>query len=98
MHVSLWEFQVKAGSEEEFERTYGAQGEWVNFFKKGEGYAGTDLLRNVGKRGRYITVDRWTSQAAFEDFQKKNKNEYQAIDKRCKSLTRVELHLGYFIL
>ena len=66
--------------------------------QKGEGYAGTDLLRNVGKRGRYITVDRWTSQAAFEDFQKKNKNEYQAIDKRCKSLTRVELHLGYFIL
>ena len=97
MHVSLWEFQVKPGSEEVFERTYGPQGEWVNFSKKGEGFVGTELLRNVAKKGRYITVDRWKSQAAFDDFQKKNTNEYQAIDKRCKSLTRVELHLGYFI-
>jgi len=98
MHVSLWEFQVKAGSEAEFERTYGPQGEWVGFFKKGEGYVGTELLHNAGKKGRYITVDRWTSKAAFESFQKKNLNEYRDIDKRCKALTRVELHLGYFIL
>ena len=29
MFLTLWEFEVKPGSEELFEKAYGAEGEWV---------------------------------------------------------------------
>ena len=31
----------------EFERAYGMDGEWAEFFRQGRGYIGTELLRDV---------------------------------------------------
>jgi heme-degrading monooxygenase HmoA len=48
MFVTLWEFEVKPGSEELFEQAYGPEGEWVRLFRRAEPYRGTRLLREVG--------------------------------------------------
>ncbi len=51
MFVTLWEFEVKPGSEELFERTYGADGEWARLSRRDARYGGRLLLRDVGRRG-----------------------------------------------
>src|SRR5947209_2755150 len=56
-YVIIWEFYVKRGNERAFEEAYGPQGAWARFFRRGEGYLGTELLRNVGQSGRYVTID-----------------------------------------
>ena len=96
MYVIIWEFRTKREREGEFERVYGPEGEWAEFFRRGEGYLGTELLRDIATRGRYVTIDRWTSQAAYDAFRGRNLSEYETIDRRCESLTEHEAHIGSF--
>jgi heme-degrading monooxygenase HmoA len=96
MYVIVWEFRAKAGHEEEFERVYGPEGKWAQLFAHGEGYLGTELLGDVADRGRYVTIDRWTSHAAFEAFRRQWSDEYRALDRRCEALRAEETALGSF--
>ena len=96
MYVIIWEFVAKAGAEQTFEQEYGASGIWVEFFRQGQEYLGTELLRDPGTKARYVTVDRWTSQKAFEDFRASHLEEYQSIDQKCETLTESEILLGTF--
>jgi heme-degrading monooxygenase HmoA len=101
MYVTMWEFLVRPGSEDEFQRVYGPDGEWARLFASGAGYLGTELLLD-GEQGdgsgakRYVTIDRWSSAEALADFRLEFGAEYEQIDARCESLTMRETHLGSF--
>ena len=58
-------FSYEVREPEGFERAYGADGEWAQFFRQGPGYVGTELLRDVEIPGRYLVVDRWESAEAY---------------------------------
>jgi heme-degrading monooxygenase HmoA len=94
--IIIWEFRVRRGKQREFERVYGPDGEWAEFFGVGKGYLGTELIRDQEVPLRYATLDFWKSQAAYELFKKKHRTEYSQIDKRCESLTQRENLIGYF--
>ena len=96
MFVTLWEFEVKPGSEELFERTYGPEGEWARLFRRDTRYRGTRLLRAVGAAGVYVTIDEWESRTAYEEFKKKFAAEYAELDAKCERMTKLERHLGEF--
>jgi heme-degrading monooxygenase HmoA len=95
VHVILWEFEPKQGKSEEFERTYGPGGDWAWLFARSPDYRGSDLLRPVAD-GPYITVDRWTSAAAYDAFRERWPAEYAALDQRCEALTERETMIGRF--
>jgi heme-degrading monooxygenase HmoA len=96
MYVMIWAYQVKADCVAEFEKSYGEDGAWVELFKNGNGFLGTELLSDLRDRYRYITIDRWVSSEAYNSFQAKWQDEYKALDERCKSLTDSESFLGTF--
>ena len=96
MFVTLWEYEVKRGSEELFEKAYGPEGDWVRLFRRDERYRGTRLLRDVARERVYVTIDWWDSHEAYEEFRKKFAAEYAEIDQRCEALTSDEKHLGEF--
>jgi heme-degrading monooxygenase HmoA len=96
MHVILWEYQARQGRETEFEKVYGSGGEWVELFKRGAGYLGTELLRDETAPRRYMTIDRWVSSAAYDTFHQNHIREYEALDARCAELTERETLLGIF--
>lgn len=98
MYVVIWEFRVREDSQEQFEKDYGPQGVWAQFFRRGEGYLGTELLWDAEAAGRYVTIDRWTAESAYEVFKRQQRAEYEAIDRRCQSLTERESRLGAFEL
>src|SRR5215472_7264916 len=60
----------------EFERVYGTDGEWAEFFKQGRGYIGTEFLRDVEAPGRYLVIDRWESADAYNAFVAAHREEY----------------------
>lgn len=97
VYVILWEYLVKPGHEEEFERIYGPDGDWARFFAKGKGYVSTELHRDVKESRRYATLDYWRSQAAYQAFRQEFMDEYRAIDQRCEDLTERETPLGSFL-
>ena len=94
-HV-LWEFRVRAGREAEFERRYGADGDWVRLFRNGEGYVGTTLLRDRATPGRYVVTDTWRDAAAYRAFKQRQASAYAALDLECTALTEDERCLGEF--
>ena len=69
-------FSYEARDHAEFEREYGPEGEWAGFFRRGDGYIGTELLRDVENRGRYLVVDRWDSREAYQQFVEEHRAEY----------------------
>ena len=96
MYVVLWRFRLRMGRESEFERAYGSSGEWVLLFSRGDGYLGTDLLRRSDDSREYLTLDRWTSRAAYEAFRARWSSEYRRLDLWFEELTEEETHLGDF--
>jgi heme-degrading monooxygenase HmoA len=96
MHVILWRYQVKRGREAEFEQTYGPEGSWTRLFRCGDGFMGTELLHDDGDSGRYLTIDRWSSHAAYAVFQAQWQDAYQSLDRQCETLTEQEVPLGTF--
>ena len=94
--IVMWEFRVARGKRQQFEREYGSDGVWATFFRTGQGYVRTELIRDSEDSQRYLTLDFWTSRRDYERFRKGSAAEYQAIDKRCESLTREEVEIGRF--
>jgi heme-degrading monooxygenase HmoA len=95
-YLVVWEFHVKKGEESSFEQVYGPDGTWAQFFRGGEGYLGTELVRDIKAPGRYLTLDFWTSASAYEHFREQNLAEYRVIDQQCEAMTERELEVGRF--
>jgi heme-degrading monooxygenase HmoA len=96
VHVRIWEFGVRTHFETEFEGIYGPRGAWVRIFRKAKGYRRTELLRDEETPGRYLTVDYWASEKAYNAFRSRFEHEFTVLDKQCKSLTEEETFIGSF--
>jgi heme-degrading monooxygenase HmoA len=94
LFVALWEFEVKPGSEELFEKVYGADGAWAKLFVQDSQYKGTRLVKDVERERVYLTLDFWETREAYEKFKKENAAEYERIDRDCEGLTRNETRIG----
>ncbi len=91
MFVVLWRFTTRDPAA--FERHYGPQGTWELLFRKSAEYVRTDLLRD-GET--YVTLDWWTSLAAYDAFRENQADEYARIDALCEEITTSEEKLGEF--
>jgi hypothetical protein len=96
MFLVLWEFEVKPGNEERFERVYGAGGDWDSMFRRDSNHAGTYLFRDMAKPRVYLTADYWVTQGAYKDFLQREEAEYKRIDAEAESLTAAERHVGSY--
>ena len=89
-------FSYEVRDAEAFERTYGPDGEWAQFFRRGRGYVGTELLRDVETPGRYMVVDRWESADAYNAFAADHRDEYMRRVDDTRFHYDQELRLGTF--
>ena len=92
----IWEFTVKDGANAEFEKYYGPEGDWAEFFQQGSGYLKTELIRDNLDPQRYLTLDYWLSHDHFLEFKKAYAAEYQSLDEHCEGLTLKESQRGEF--
>ncbi|HYK82230.1 MAG TPA: antibiotic biosynthesis monooxygenase [Gemmatimonadales bacterium] len=96
MFIVLWMFEAKAGAEEDFARAYGPAGDWARLFGRSPEYIATELVRDLEIARRFLTIERWRSRHGFEQFRAGAKHECEALDARCKELTRNERLIGHF--
>jgi hypothetical protein len=96
MFLVLWEFEVKPGNEERFELVYGPSGKWAQLFQSDPAYQRTLLLPDSTRELTYLTCDFWDSGAAYENFRRRNRDAYLAIDRECAELTLTESKIGAF--
>jgi heme-degrading monooxygenase HmoA len=92
----VWEFVVPPPKMAAFEAAYGADGAWTHLFRQAAGFIEVKLLRSEDQTGRYLTIDRWTSVTAFEEFKRLFAADYQALDAQLEGLASAEARLGAF--
>jgi quinol monooxygenase YgiN len=95
-YVIIWQFQARADRLSEFEKFYGSNGIWAELFQKAEGFLGTELVRHHESPTRFLTIDRWASRQAYEDFQATWNDAYRELDAQCDDLTEKERLLGKY--
>ena len=96
MFVALWEFEVKPGCEERFEKAYGPSGDWARLFRNDSNYRETQLLRDPKRPAIYLTLDFWNSRQDYEDFMARHANEYKELDALGEKLTCAERRIGWY--
>jgi quinol monooxygenase YgiN len=62
----IWEFEVESGKSEEFERFYGADGEWTKLSRRSRSFLGSSFLRDVAVETRYVLVEYWAEMVVYE--------------------------------
>jgi hypothetical protein len=98
MFLALWEYEVKPGCEERFEKVYGPEGDWARLFEKDSHYHQTRLVRDAFRRGVYLTMDFWQSRRTYEEFMGGRRVEYREIDALGEEMTVKERRIGWFEL
>ena len=89
-------FSYEVRDAEEFERVYGADGDWAQFFRPGRGYIGTELLRDVERPAATSSIDRWESADAYNAFVAEHREEYMRRVDDTRFLYDSELRFGTF--
>jgi len=79
-----------------FERAYGPDGDWAQFFAGAKGYIGTELLHDVEIPSRYLVIDRWESAEAYNDFAAAHREEYMRRVDDTRFTYDQELRFGTF--
>lgn len=95
-YLVVWQFDVRAGCEIQFEEAYGANGAWGRLFRTAPGFVRTELTRNAQNGRQYVTLDYWVSKQAYDEFRKQHEADYALIDTRCGGFTEREVELGRF--
>ena len=93
MYVVVWRFTTDDPAT--FERTYGPDGTWARLFGRSSDYIRTDLLKGADA---YLTLDWWTSLAAYNSFREQFAEDYKLLDEACEAVTTFEEKLGEFLL
>jgi heme-degrading monooxygenase HmoA len=96
MFVVVWQFEVADEKIAAFETAYGPNGPWATLFERSPDYKGTELLRDAYDSGKFLTIDRWTSELAFRAFRKEHDTEYETLDRACDELISRETRIGAF--
>jgi len=95
-YIYLWEFIVAREHVAEFEQAYGDDGEWVKLFRRAAGYLRTELIRDRWNPLRYLTIDYWESEDAYDAFRSEFSKEFAALDSKCAEWTTSEREIGRF--
>ena len=94
--VLLWEFEVAPHAAAAFRRAYGPEGAWVALFRRAPGYVETRLLEDRERPGRFVTLDRWRDEGAWNAFRERFAAEYEALDAAGEGWTEAERRIGAF--
>jgi heme-degrading monooxygenase HmoA len=87
------EFEVPPSKIAAFEAAYRVDGAWTRLFRQASGLIEVRLLRCEDHTGKYLTIDRWTSVMALEDFKRLFATDYQALDAKLEGLAATETRL-----
>lgn len=98
MFVILWEFEVKPGCEDRFQRAYSPHGTWAQLFRSDSQFRGTQLQRDPARSLYYFTIDLWDSELAYLQFLEVNQSAYAGLDHSTEALTLHERQILSFTL
>ena len=66
--IRIWEYDVAEESVDRFIAAYGPLGDWARLFARSDGFVRTELFRSIQTATRFVTLDVWRSEEAWQAF------------------------------
>ena len=66
MVAVVWQFEIREGKTEDFERLYGADGEWTRLSRRSRSFLGSSFLKDIAHDRRYLLVEYWSEMVVYE--------------------------------
>jgi quinol monooxygenase YgiN len=80
MIAVMWQFDVKKGREDEFEKLYGADGDWTALNRQTRSYLGSSFLRDQNRPSRYLLIEYWSEMLVYEQHRTSRSAKIDAIE------------------
>ena len=96
MIAVIWQFDVKKGREDEFEKLYGADGDWTALNRRTRSYLGTSFLRDQSGSARYLLIEYWSEMLVYEQHKAFRDGAIENLDARVNELVVSTEPLGVF--
>jgi len=62
----VWNFETVPDQGEEFERFYGADGNWTKLSRRSRSFLGSSFLKDIARPERYVLVEYWSEMLVYE--------------------------------
>ena len=96
MIAVIWQFDVKNGREAEFEKLYGADGDWTALNRRTRSYLGSSFLRDQNQSARYLLVEYWSEMLVYEQHRASRSTLLDAIETQRAELVDAMEPLGIY--
>src|SRR3954471_23628374 len=96
MIAIMWRFEVKNGSEGEFEEFYGADGEWTAVNRPARSYLGSSVLRDQNRSSHSIVIEYWRRMVVYEDPRAYRSDAMDSLEERRPALVKSVEPMGIF--
>ena len=80
MFIRVWEYDVPEDRADRFIAAYGPSGDWARLFARGSGFARTELFLSTQVATRFVSIDWWRSEAAWQAFRESWGEAYSKLD------------------
>jgi hypothetical protein len=92
----VWQFTVQDGTSEDFERFYGADGDWTKLSRKSRSFLGSSFLKDLASPSRYLLVEYWSEMLVYEKHVADFEDEIKALEARRQTFAANVESLGVF--
>ncbi len=96
MVAVVWQFDIHPGSGAEFERLYGADGDWTKLSRRSRSFLGSSFLRDIAHEERYLLVEYWSEMLVYERHMTAFKDAVKDFERQRHRYVRHAEPLGVF--
>jgi hypothetical protein len=92
----VWQFQVKTGKQQEFERFFGADGEWSQIARRSRSFLGSSFLRDQASDTSYFLIEYWSEMVVYERHRQSFGGDIRSLEERRQAYCDAIVPLGVF--
>ena len=92
----VWQFTIHEKTGDEFERFYGADGDWTKLSRKSRSFLGSSFLKDLVAPTRYLLVEYWSEMLVYEKHVADFGPQLEALEARRKAFAVTVESLGVF--
>ena len=96
MVAVVWQLTIHDNTADQFERFYGADGEWTKLSRKSRSFLGSSFLKDLAVPTRYLLIEYWSEMLVYEKHVADFGAQIEALEERRKSFAVDVESLGLF--
>ena len=96
MVAVVWQFTIHQNTGDEFERFYGADGEWTKLSRRSRSFLGSSFLKDLVIPTRYLLVEYWSEMLVYEKHVASFKEQIELLEQRRQEFAANVESLGVF--